>query len=427
MNDNHDQQIPKLQRIGILTNTYPPIRNGVSMAVVGLEKELTKFGIEVFVATPKVEGVNYANNVFTFEAVALPKDVSADLKLAPVYNAKIRKYFASKDVQLIHTCDTLFGGIEGAFVARELDIPCVHTFHTLIEDYQMVSFPAYNAILRKGIKEICNSYDHIIAPSHKVYKYLLSLTTSPISQIYNVPYLSPEIESKTIFSNFADLRIEENDFVFITFCRLSKEKGLDLGIKTLAPILKHDTKIKYVIAGDGPELESLKQLADNLGVLNQVIFCGKYSPDQLQDLIVNSRAKVFLFTSLTENLPTNILEAMYFGLPVVAVDDESVDYLVKHEYNGYKDKLPNLFDHCIKLVYSEGILNQLSINASASAREFLEQDIIGQHLKLYNKVLSDYYTDYTDRPKTIIDLEFVFKNAVNQAKKIAQKLTNLRT
>ena len=118
---------------------------------------------------------------------------------------------------------------------------------------------------------------------------------------------------------------------------------------------------------------------------------------------------------------------MYYGLPVVAVDDESVDYLVKHEYNGYKDKLPNLFDHCIKLVYSEGILNQLSINASASAREFLEQDIIGQHLKLYNKVLSDYYTDYTDRPKTIIDLEFVFKNAVNQAKKIAQKLTNSRT
>jgi 1,2-diacylglycerol 3-alpha-glucosyltransferase len=409
-----------IQRIGILTNTYPPIRNGVSMAVVGLEQELTRAGIEVFIATPKVEGVIYPDNVFTFEAIDLPKDISADLKLAPVYTKKVAKFFKQKQIQLIHTCDTLFGGIEGAYIARELDIPSIHTFHTLVEDYKMVSFPAYHRILRKGIKEICNSYDHVIAPSTKVYKYLLGLTVTPISHIYNIPYLnSIDFIDSPKFENLENLGIKNDDFVFLTFCRLAKEKGLDLGINTLAPILKCNPQVKYVIAGQGPEKANLIEQAKQLGVDKQLIFIGEYSPENLEQIARNTRAKVFLFTSLSENLPTNLLEAMYLSLPVVAVDDESTNYLMKNGFNGYKDKLDNLFEHCLRLVYSQGLVNQMSQNAKQTATEFLEQDICQQHIKLYNKVIEDYVS----QPKnSLLDLDDIFRQSLKKIKDILRKL-----
>jgi 1,2-diacylglycerol 3-alpha-glucosyltransferase len=404
-----------IKRIGILTNTYPPIRNGVSMAVVGLEKELNKAGIETFIATPRVEGYDYPNNIFTFDAVDLPKDISPDLKLAPTYTNKVKNFFAEKEIQLIHTTDTLFGGIEGASIARSLQIPSVHTFHTMIEDYKMVSFPAYKSILRKGIKEVCNNYTHIIAPSTKVYKYLLNITVTPISHIYNIPYLnSIEFEADPKFDN---INVLDDDFSFITFCRLSKEKGLDLGIKVLETILKYNPHVKYYIVGDGPERDNLIELAKSLNIESQVIMLGGYSPKNLEQIIKNTKAKVFLFTSLTENLPTNILEAMYFGLPVVAVDDESVDYLLKDQVNGYKDKLDNLFERCLKLVYSSGIVNEMSIGAKQTATEFLQKDICQQHIKLYNQLIEDYLP-YTNHSR----IDDLIKNSINKAKNIIKNL-----
>lgn len=404
-----------IKRIGILTNTYPPIRNGVSMAVRGLEIELQKKGIEVFIATPQVDGVSYADNVFTFKAINLPKDISSDLKLAPIYVKKVKNYFQSKNIDLIHTSDTLFGGVEGAKIANELGIPCVHTFHTLIEEYQMVSFPAYKAIIRKGIKEICNSYDHIIAPSNKVYKYLLGLTLSPISQIFNVSYLNSiqYVDTK----KFDHLDVKPNDFVFITFCRLASEKGLVNGIKTLAPILQNNPETKYVIAGDGPQLEELQQLAKELKIENQVLFAGVYSPDELQTLVSKSRAKVFLFTSPSENLPTNILEAMFLGLPVVALADESVEYLAKNNVNGYVDKLENLFEHCITLVYSEAILKDLTEGAKQTAIDFLACDVVQEHINLYNSVIEDYYKE---RKHKLIDLHKILNGTIASIKRILE-------
>jgi 1,2-diacylglycerol 3-alpha-glucosyltransferase len=398
----------QIQRIGILTNTYPPIRNGVSMAVIALEQELTKRGIEVYIATPKVEGVEYKSNVFTYKAVELPKDISSDLKLAPVYIGKVKKFFREKDIQILHTSDSLFGGVEGAFIANELDIPCVHTFHTLVESYKMVSFPAYNRIIRRGLKEICDSYNQVIAPSTKVYKYLLGLTVAPISQIYNVSYLNNVEYIET--DKFDFLQFDDDDFVFLTFCRLSKEKGLDLGIDTLAQILQNDKKVKYVIAGDGPEKEELVQQAIKYGIQDQVFFAGKYSPNELQTLVQKSRAKAFLFTSLSENLPTNILEAMHFGLPVLAVDDESVDYIVK-------SPLGTLFERCLEVIYTDGLCEKLGVNAKQTAVEFLQKDIASAHIHLYNNVLERYYTEgYNENKK--IDIESILTTVVEAVKNL---------
>jgi 1,2-diacylglycerol 3-alpha-glucosyltransferase len=376
-------------KVGILTNTYPPMKNGVCMAVCGLEKSLQSKGIEVYIATPRLDGVEYPDNVFAMRCAKVPEKISGDLKLPTGYFKDVQKYFKEKEIDILHSMDTIFGGIEGDYIAEDLGIPCVHTFHTMIEQYSLFRFPYYHAIIRQGIREVCNGANHIIAPSTKVYDYLLELgIRTPLSQMYNVPYLAT-IKFDVPNEDFAGL-VNDDDFVFLSFCRLSPEKNVESGINIIEPILKSNPKVKYIIAGDGPQKKELENLCVTKGVAEQVIFVGRYAPEGLQNLVKNTRSKVFLFSSESENLPTNILEAMYLGLPALAIDDQSVDYILENGINGYKQDKSILAQYCQKLIDDPELLDQLSYNAKQTADDFIAQDIGQKHINLYQNVIENY-------------------------------------
>lgn len=376
-------------KVGILTNTYPPMKNGVCMAICGLEKSLKSKGIEVFIATPRLEGIVYPANVFAMRCAKVPDKISGDLKLPTGYFKDVKKYFKEKQIDILHSHDTIFGGIEGDYIAEDLGIPCVHTFHTMIEQYSQFRFPYYHSIIKRGIYEVCNSADHIIAPSKKSYNYLLELgIRTPISQMYNVPYLAT-IEFDVPNNDFKNI-VNDDDFVFLSFCRLSPEKNVESGIAILEPILKYNPRVKYIIAGDGPQREELEQLCKTKKIEKQVIFIGKYALENLANIVKNTNSKAFLFSSESENLPTNMLEAMFLGLPVLAINDESVDYLLDDGINGFKKDKKILGQYCQKIINDKNLLQRLSDNAKETADQFIAQDIGQKHINLYQTVITSY-------------------------------------
>ncbi len=406
-----------IQRIGIMTNTYPPMRNGVSIAVYGLEKALQKKGIEVFIACPSVDGVIYEKNILPLKGMELPSDISADLQLPAPYAKQVLNFFRTNKVDIVHTHDTIFGGIEGVFMARELDIPVVHTFHTMIENYNVVSFPAYLSVLRTCIKEVSNNSDLVITPSIKAYKYLLSVPIkTSITQIFNVSYLKDfEYQPTKRFQGLTNV----DDFVFLTFARLSPEKNLDLAITILAPIMKKNPKVKLVIGGEGPERVNLENHIQKLGLEKQIILVGRYAPEELLSLREDANAKVFLFTSYSENLPTNILEAMNLGLPVVSVNDSSVDYLLQDTVNGFIDFEENLTKICQKLIDKPELLSEISHNARLSAEKFLTIDVAQEYLDTFNRVNHKYQQGRSPEIRKPLRLEKFVRSSFEILKAIA--------
>ena len=409
-------------RIGILTNTYPPNLNGVSVAVKSLKKSLEKAGHKVFVATPEIKGQKYPSNILPIRSSPVPKTISPDLKLPYLYVNQTSEFFQKNGVEIVHTHDTIFGGLEGLIIAMKLNVPSVHTFHTMIENYDYFKIPGYKSLTKNFIQTVCNGYEHIIAPSPKVYDYLLSIGVySRITQIFNVPDTEPLEKNTTsdftepksfskIFTPSADKKETyidpATDFVFITFCRLAKEKGVGQGIEVLSPILKKYPTAKYLILGQGPEKENLENLVKNLKLDNKVIFTGKYERQELP--YYASLSKVFLFTSTTENLPTNIFEAMFLGLPVISVDDSSVDYLLKDGENGFKAKLCDLTKIAEDLIQNPKKLIKLSQQAKESAKK-LDPDIITKHhLALYRRNIQ-YFYEKKNRQKEIINMEVTNK------------------
>jgi glycosyltransferase involved in cell wall biosynthesis len=100
----------------------------------------------------------------------------------------------------------------------------------------------------------------------------------------------------------------------VTVARLSPEKGIENLVRAAAVLVRRIPTLRFEIAGDGPCLAGLKQLAHELGVAEKVRFLG-----QIEDVAgLLGRASLFVLPSLSEGVSLTLLEAMARGLPVVA-------------------------------------------------------------------------------------------------------------
>lgn len=95
---------------------------------------------------------------------------------------------------------------------------------------------------------------------------------------------------------------------------LIPRKGHDIAIGALA----HLPEARLVIAGEGPQLASLKAQAENIGVASRVRFAGQLRHEALID--VYNAADVLVLASTREGWPNVLLEAMACGTPAVAAD-----------------------------------------------------------------------------------------------------------
>jgi glycosyltransferase involved in cell wall biosynthesis len=115
--------------------------------------------------------------------------------------------------------------------------------------------------------------------------------------------------------------------VALAVSRLTAQKGVDVAIRAL-PSLPGD--IVLVVLGEGPERESLEQLARELGIERRVFLLGRV-PDVAAWL---RRADVFVHPARWEGFGLAVLEAMLAGLPVVATNVSSLPELVVDRKTG---------------------------------------------------------------------------------------------
>jgi L-malate glycosyltransferase len=86
---------------------------------------------------------------------------------------------------------------------------------------------------------------------------------------------------------------------------------------------------RLTIAGGGPDRDMLVALAHELALASHVTFPGRLEPDLIARLYLE--ADVLLNTSLHDNMPNSILEALAAGVPVVSTDVCGIPFLVEHQ------------------------------------------------------------------------------------------------
>lgn len=97
--------------------------------------------------------------------------------------------------------------------------------------------------------------------------------------------------------------------------RITEEKGIFIALKAFKICTMAHPNLKMRVVGDGPALENAKKMCEIENIQN-VIFLGALSGEKLTSEY--KKAELYLFpTYHAEGMPTSVLEAMAFGLPVV--------------------------------------------------------------------------------------------------------------
>ena len=395
-------------RVGIFTESYPPLVNGVSTSILMLEHALTKLGHEVFIITVSDNKKDYVleNNGHILRLPSVNLANCYDYKMTSVYPIKAVNMIKKMNLDVIHSNVEFTVGIFARVVSEQLSIPLVHTYHTNWEDYTH-----YITKNKKILDDICKkllkylvvffedkTVTELIVPSNKIYnlfkdKYKFTKNIHIIQTgIETSKFYKENFNQKDINSLKKKLGIKKKDFVVMTVSRLAKEKSVDRIINNHKELVKKYSNMKLLIVGDGPDIDKLKDEAKSLGVSDSVIFTGKVP---LSDIpIYYQLGNVFVTASKSETQGLTVVEAISSSLPIVAVKDDSFVNSVIEDFNGFVFTDDEKYINSVSKLYEDkDLYNRLSNQSRLLSEDFSSEYFALKVLKVYETAIENYKKD----------------------------------
>lgn len=301
--------------IGLFTDTYYPQISGVATSIKTLKTALERQGHNVFIFTttdPHIKRGDVEPNIFRFSSI--PFISFTDRRIA--YRGIFEATKVAKEVKLdiVHTQTEFALGTIGKYVAHQLDIPAIHTYHTMYEDY--LHYVLNGHLLRPyHVKQFVKTYlknmDGVIAPSLRVEALLRRYgTTIPIRVIptgVDIGAMNTD-NNKDIRK---ELGISDDAPVILTLSRIAAEKKIDQILAVMPEIIEKYPKVKLVIAGDGPDVDTLKAQVARLTIEDYVIFAGSVDHGDVGNYY--RMADLFVSASDTETQGLTYIEALASG------------------------------------------------------------------------------------------------------------------
>lgn len=184
----------------------------------------------------------------------------------------------------------------------------------------------------------------------------------------------------------ANNRVLNSPVRLLTVCRLITRKRIDLLIDTIAEVKRQGIDLQLTIAGQGNLLERLRNHADSLGVLEQVIFLGRVPAEQMPQIYRNH--DIFVMSSIHEGMSNAMLEALASGLPIITTQCEGVEELVSD--NGIvvsRPESPLIAQAVMKLIGQKDIFANMCQAAVARATKYSWPTTAKSYLELYRNTI----------------------------------------
>lgn len=388
-------------KIGIFTDAYEPHISGVTTSIKMLKTALEKMHHEVYIVT-----ANLDNNKFIYDKknkiIYLPgiKTGIYETKLTGIYSKKAMKIIKEWNLDVIHS-QTEFGvGYFSRIVAKKLNLPIVHTYHTLYEDYvHYVTHGHFDNFAKKLAIKITKYYcekrcDELIVPTDKI-KDLFINKYNIIKQVNVIPTgididkfkITPSMK-KNIQTIKNKYKIKDTDFVIGSVGRIAPEKSFDKLLYNIKDMIKVNTNIKVLLVGGGPDLDNLKELTKKLKLENYVIFTDKIDYDLVPTYF--NIFNVVVSFSKTETQGLTIIEGLAASKPTLCIEDDSFKAMIEPNYNGFLFKDNTEFkDYIFKLMNDQKLYKDMSTNARNSTYKYSKEVFASDILKVYHKAIEN--------------------------------------
>ena len=379
-------------RIGIFTETYTPYISGLVTSEIMLKKGLEKLGHEVYVVTANLESFHYEydEEERVLKVPGIPTGIY-DSRLTAVYPLKAVNKIKSWNLDIIHSQTEFAIGTFARILAYQLDIPLVHTYHTMYEDYIHYITKGYFDKSSKKIVEYLTLFycdktaTELIVPTKKTYD-LFKEKYQVDRNIHIIPtgielerFYTENIDKKKLASIKRKEKITKDDFIAIFIGRLAQEKNVVFLLDVMKDLVPSLPKLKLLIVGDGPDYDLYKEIIEKDHLENNVIMTGKVAWEEVP--YYYHLSDIFLTASHTETQGLTVIEAMASSIVPICIDDESFKNTIIDGLNG---RIFNNEKECKEIItelYNDNELtkklsNQARINSDRFSAKYFAESVL---------------------------------------------------
>ncbi|MBP9854434.1 MAG: glycosyltransferase family 4 protein [Candidatus Omnitrophica bacterium] len=207
---------------------------------------------------------------------------------------------------------------------------------------------------RKGLfKFFLRRADLIGVRGNHSRKHILDLTGLDDHKVF----ITPDIHEFNHVQNNSQPKIY--DLIFVGY--YTQAKRLDILLDVLDKVRKKIPNVKLAMVGDGPLSDMVTRKIKELDLAGNIDRLGFV--EKIDDYL--NRSKIFIMTSQTEGLPTVLLEAMQFGLPLIVPDVGDIKDLAINGQNAIVVeplKTEQFADACVQLLTNESLYNRMVEN-----------------------------------------------------------------
>ena len=378
-------------KIGIFTECYKPIVNGVVHSIEATRRGLIKLGHEVFIFSPNYPEKIEEKNLIRCPSIKFPGESGYQYTLP--FTTKIKKII--KILDIIHTHHPFIMGRRAAISAKRYHIPLVFTNHTQYEQYSHYIPIARSAVkrsIRHFVKKFAQKCDLIVAPAEGIkHKLLEYRVTRPIEVVPNgIDLAKFQISQKDFLQT--KYHLNKNWLVFVYSGRIAQEKNLEFLIKAFAQANQKNPESYLILIGGGPEKEKYHQQIKELNLESKVIITGFLPYQDIPKCLAS--ADCFVSASKSEVHPMTVIEAEAAGLPSVVFDVFGTGEIIENGKNGLKTKKDNLFEFAraiIKIIKNKDLRQKLGATAAIDCQKYSYLETSKLMITAYQKAQAEYH------------------------------------
>jgi len=158
--------------------------------------------------------------------------------------------------------------------------------------------------------------------------------------------------------------------------KLIAQKNTDRLINIISIVKKRVNRIKCLIVGDGPCMESLRKQAGRMGLDGNIIFCGYV--DSHEVFAYYSAADLFVILEKNVSFGLSIIEAHSCGLPALAFEGGGPSDIIEHGKNGFLQSPQNtdtdIANQIVEYLTNEEMMQRMRRTAGESSLKYTWQN-----------------------------------------------------
>jgi glycosyltransferase involved in cell wall biosynthesis len=180
--------------------------------------------------------------------------------------------------------------------------------------------------------------------------------------------------------------LDDRDSTLLFLGHLLRDKGVYELVRAFAKVAPKFPRAKLVLGGTG-DLDGVQKLAADLGIADRLSCPGWLGPDDKSAALASSL--IFLLPSHAEGMPMALLEAMSWGLPVIATPVGGIPQVVDHEVSGLlvaAGDIEALAGQIERLLADPALRKRLGANARTRIEsDFSLRDALERLTTIYNR------------------------------------------